>query len=243
MSDDMLAQFIVKDLDSGQSFNVSKVPTFLQESQVNTFQNTAYKYQDIVVTIVESVQEHYTSYEINVYNKKTEDKWVISRRYKEFLALQNRLKGTGQKILEDLPPKKLSASNEKVVKTRRQTLERWLNIIVATINSTNPYLSVFLEMYQQSEAAAGKAAGKLGRKFFSRVIDSTVSGEKIGPEDVEEPPEKRIIDLKNKKITVNRLSVAPITLGEATKKYPHLATCTLNTNLTLRGETAGGGVK
>ena len=71
MADDMLAHFVVKDLDSGKSFNVSNVPTFLEEAQLNTFGNTAYKYQDIVLTIVESVHESYTSYEINVYNKKT----------------------------------------------------------------------------------------------------------------------------------------------------------------------------
>ena len=241
MADDMLAQFIVKDLDSGKSFNVSNVPTFLQTSQVNTFGNTAYKYQDIVLTIVESVHESYTSYEINVFNKKTEDKWVISRRYNEFVALQNRLKEHGARVPEDLPPKTWFASQQKVVKSRRQTLERWLNLIVATIDPMNPFLSVFLEVFHQSEVVASQALRSLGNKFFCRVIDSSESGEKL-PSSDGEAPERTFVDLKGKKITVNRLSIAQITLGQAAKKYSHLSRCQMNTNLSLRA-AAGGGKK
>jgi hypothetical protein len=217
------------------------VPTFLQQSQVNTFENTAYKHQDVVTTIVESVQEAYTSYEINIYNKKTEARWVISRRYNEFVALQARLKGTGARVPEDLPPKAaFFASQETVVKTRRLALERWLNLVVATVDPmVNPYLVVFLEFYRQSEVLAGDALGKLGRKFTSRVVDSSFTNERIPPPDGrgEEP----VIDVKGKLITVNRLSVGHITLGQGAKKFPHLSGCPLNTNLMLRGTGGGGG--
>ena len=214
----MLAHFVVKDLDSGKSFNVSNVPTFLEEAQLNTFGNTAYKYQDIVLTIVESVHESYTSYEINVYNKKTEDSWVISRRYNEFVALQARLTATGVSVPENLPPKTFFMSQEKVVQTRRQTLERWLNLVVATIDPMNAYLSVFLEVFHQGEVVAGASLGRLGGNFFCRAIDSTASGERPPPPEEGEPVEKAIVDYKGKKVTVNRLSIAQVTLGQAAKK-------------------------
>ena len=270
MSDDMLAQFVVKNLDSGESFNVSKVPTFLQKTQVNTFGNTAYKFQDFVTTIVESVNESYTSYEIAIFNKQSEARWEISRRYNEFVALQARLKETGSKIPEDLPPKTWLASQAKVIKSRRLTLERWLNLVVACVDpKTNPYLAVFLEIYRESEVQLGKAMGKLGRNFFSGVVDSTFTNERVGgsvssPSSSSSPTaaaggssssspssnndngnngEPGVVDIKGKRIAVNRLNITLLTLGQGAKKYPHLAKCKMNTNLTLRADGTGGSKK
>ena len=145
--DKFFANFIVKNLDTGETFHVDQIESFLEESSLLTFEGASASGWNVSVPEVKQFglekdagYKPFTAYKIYVTNPnivKNRRTFSIFRRYSEFVKLDKSLRegGWADRIKLSLPNKRwFNNLSLAVVKKRQAALEAYLNTLLHYLN-------------------------------------------------------------------------------------------------------------
>lgn len=146
--DQFFAGFVVKNLDTGESFHVDEIGSFLEKSKLLTFENASVSGWTVSIPELKEFAPRglkpFVAYRIYITNpdpslvdgRRT---FSVFRRYSDFVKLDQALRGqTTHALPLELPAKKwFNNRDQQFVKERKEALQAYLNAVLHLVKPSD----------------------------------------------------------------------------------------------------------